>query len=502
MIVGVGQVMVKDEPLETCSSPVDLTIQSARLAAEDAGVSDDFLSRLDRVVIVRSFEEVMRNSPQYVADVIGARSAECYLTPFGGNLPQYLVNMYFEAIARGEVGSVLIGGAEAIDNQIRCQKAGVTPNWPAEQDMDFRLIIEDGRFATREEVKHGMAVPANCYPLFENSLRHHLGESIADHQTRMGQLFAPFTRVASRCPTAWYPVVRTAEEIAQATIQNRYVGWPYTKYMNAMNNINQGAAVIMTSVGYAKSLGIPESKWVYLHGCADANDITYVSERVNYHSSPAIKKIGEVAFEQAGFDIGDVDFIDIYSCFPVAVQVACRALGIAEDDPRGLTVTGGLPYHGGAGNNYVMNSIATMVDILRANPGRKGMVTGNGGYLSKHSIGLYSTEPPALRKGDVPWARRPIADYQAEINAEPHPELAEQARGKGEIETYTVLYDRDNQPVDSIVISRLADGRRACAKAPDSKTLLEEWTREEDVIGLAGEVKAADQKGVNLFMPA
>lgn len=505
VIVGVGQVTVKNEALETCSSPSDLTIQSARLAAEDAGAGEALLRNLDRVVVVRSFQEEMRNSPQHLADSLGAESADCYLTPHGGNLPQYLVNSHFEAIAQGKMQAVLIGGAEALDNKLRCQKAGVEPAWSVDQKTDCKLLIEDKRFATREEVKHGLAVPAHCYPLFENGLRHHLGESIADHQLRMGRLFAPFTQVASRCPTAWYPKARTAEEIAQATATNRYVGWPYTKYMNAMNNINQGAAIIMTSVGYAKSLGIPESKWVYLHGCADANEITNVSERQNYYTSPAMQKIGEVAFAQAGFGIDAIDFIDIYSCFPVAVQMACRAFSLAEDDPRGLTVTGGLPYHGGAGNNYVMNSIATMMDILRAHPGKKGMVTANGGYLSKHSVGLYSTEPPLLeggRSADVPWLRRSIAEYQAEIDAKPHPKLAEQARGEAKIETYTVLYDRDNKPASGIVIGRLADGRRCCAKAPDSQTLLEEWTQEEGVIGLSGQIQASSQDGVNMFMPA
>lgn len=496
VIVGVGQVTKKDEPLEQCSSAASLTIESAKLAAEDAGCGVRLLENLDEIVVVRSFREVLQDSPRYLAEQIGAQRAKCYLTPFGGNMPQLLVNRYFEAIADGKVRSVLLGGSEAINNARRCSSAGVTPDWFVEQNSKHEYLLPNKRFSVPEEERYGLHIPVSCYPLFENSLRHHRGESIADHQLKMGQLFAPFTKVASQCPTAWYPIVRSAEEIATATPQNRYVGWPYTKYMNAMNNINQGAALILTSVGYAKSLGITEDKWIYLHGCADANDSIAISERVNYHTSPAMRTMGEVAFEQSGWSVDELDFIDIYSCFPVAVAIACEMLGIAEDDRRGLTITGGLPYHGGAGNNYVMNSIATMVDTLRAQPGKKGLITANGGYLTKHAIGLYSTEPTPVRTQERPWRRLDPAAYQAKIDAQPHPEFAAGGSGTAQIETYTVLFDRNNEATEGLVMTRLEDGRRTPAKVID-RALLNEWVQ-NDAIGLSGNIQA-DAEGLNVF---
>ena len=496
VIVGVGQVTKKDEALERCSSPADLMLESARLAAEDAGCNERLLQNLDVVVVVRSFREVLKNSPQYLADQLGASRAQCYLTPFGGNLPQMLVNRYFEAIANGKVQSVLLCGAEAIDNARRCAKAGVEPNWFVEQDSQHEYLVPNKRFSIPEEEAYGLHIPVRCYPLFENALRHHRGESIAAHQLKMGELFAPFTQVASERPTAWYPIQRSAEEIATATPSNRYVGWPYTKYMNAMNNINQGAALILTSVGHAKSLGIPEDRWMFLHGCADANDSIAIGERVNYHSSPALRTTGEVAFEQAGWTLDAVDFIDIYSCFPVAVEIACEMLGLAEDDPRGLTVTGGLPYHGGAGNNYVMNSIATMVEVLRAHPGRNGLVTANGGYLTKHALGLYSTEPPPARAADQPWQRTDPAVYQAKIDALAHPTLKADGTGAASVETYTILFDRHNEATEGLVMTRLKDGSRCPAKVTDT-ALLEGWVQ-EDAIGLEGHIQT-DTDGINVF---
>ena len=498
ILVGAGQSTKKNEPLEACSSPVDLILESAHRAAEDSTIGSSIFKQLDLVVLVRSFREVFRNSPQLVADALGAKKARCYLTPHGGHTPQYLVNRYSEAIARDELDLVLLGGAEALDNQIRCGKAGVNPNWDVKQDADFAYLYPDKRFGTKSEHKHGLSLPANCYPMFETALCHHYGDTIKEHQIKMGKLFASFSAVAAKTLTAWYPIERSAEEIAMATTANRYVGWPYTKFMNAMNNINQGAALLMTSVGHAKALGIPEDKWIYLHGCADANEIINVSERVNYHSSSAIRKAGEVAFEQAGFGVEDIDFIDIYSCFPVAVQIACDMLGISVDDPRPLTVTGGLPYHGGAGSNYVMNSIATMAEILRANPGKKGMVTANGGYLTKHSLGLYSTEPVSAKNGEVPWCRRDPAEYQAEINAEPHPGVDKNPQGKaGTVEAYTVLFDRNNEPTIGLVLGRLESGKRFYARMHSDRELLRAWTQ-QSAVGQRGQLSLGDDE-INRF---
>lgn len=498
ILVGVGQSTKKDEPLGGCSGPVDLILESAHRAAEDTTIGSSIFAKLDLVVLVRSFREVVRNSPQLVADSLGAKKARCYLTPHGGNTPQYLVNRYSEAIARGELDLALFGGAEALDNQMRCAKAGVNPNWEVNQNSDFEYLYPDKGFGTKGEHKHGLSIPANCYPMFETALCHHYGDTIEEHQTKMGKLFASFSAVAAKTPTAWYPIERSAEEIAMATSANRYVGWPYTKFMNAMNNINQGAALLMTSVGRAKALGIPEDKWLYLRGCADANEIINISERVNYHSSPAIRKAGKVAFEQAGFGIEDVDFIDIYSCFPVAVQIACDMLGISADDPRPLTVTGGLPYHGGAGNNYVMNSIATMAEVLRAHPGKKGMVTANGGYLTKHSLGLYSTEPTSAGNGKISWSRRDPTEYQAEIHAEPHPEIDESPQGKaGTVEAYTVLFDRNNEPTTGLVLGCLESGRRFYAQMHGDQGLLKTWTQ-QSAVGQRGRLSLGDDK-INRF---
>ena len=164
--------------------------------------------------------------------------------------------------------------------------------------------------------------------------------------------------------------------------------------MNSNNSVEQGAVLLLCSVEAAERLGVPRDRWVFPHAGTDAHDTAAVSTRGDLHSSPAIRAAGRQALALAGIGIDDIAHVDLYSCFPSAVQVAANELGLAIDDAaRPLTVTGGLSFAGGPWNNYVTHSIATMVDRLRANPGDYGMCTANGGFITKHAIGIYSSEP-------------------------------------------------------------------------------------------------------------
>ena len=187
----------------------------------------------------------------------------------------------------------------------------------------------------------------------------------------------------------------SANEIWQPGPANRMISWPYTKLMNSNNMVDQGAALVLASAEKATHLQIPSDRWVFPYAGTDAHDTYAISERAEFHTSPAIRIAGRRALELAGATIDDMELIDLYSCFPSAVQVAANELGLPPGDPeRPLTVTGGLTFAGGPWNNYVTHSIATMAERLVANPGQRGLITANGGYLTKHSFGVYGTEPP------------------------------------------------------------------------------------------------------------
>jgi acetyl-CoA C-acetyltransferase len=410
----------------------------------------------------------------------------------GGNSPQWRVNETADRIARGEVRLAIIAGAEAMHGMQMAHRAGVQLDWA---EAGTPETVGDGRWGNNAmEQRHHAQLPTNVYPLFENALRAQRGWSIERHRAHLAQLCSRMAAVAHDNPYAWFRDGKSAAEINAVGPNNRMIAFPYPKYMNAIISVDQAAAVLMTDVETARSLGVPESKWVYVRGCGDATDHWFISDRVNFSSSPAIRVAGEQALAQARIGIGDVDLFDLYSCFPCAVQIGAEMLGVALDDARPITVTGGLPYHGGPGNNYSTHAIACMVERLRAQAGACGVITGVGWYLTKHAVGIYSSSPP-----EHPFERVNPKHYQHVVDDEPHPEMVAVAQGAGTVETYTVQHDRDGNPSLGVVVVRLADGRRCWANVTDA-SILERIEREE-FIGQLGQVRHHEPTQVNVFEP-
>jgi len=491
ILIGAGQLTQRDVDFREAKEPAELMAAAARLAAADAGGDGRLLDQVDRLVVVNIIGWAYANAPAVVAERLGVNPAQLIYTTVGGNTPQWLVHQTADRIVRGETRMALLTGAEAMGSFARARKAKFRLPWSTNGAGSPTVVGTDRSGINDLEMGYGLMLPIATYPLFENALRHHYGRSIAEHQRCLGELCSSFTKVAAGHPHAWFPQERSPEELATVTAENRYIGFPYPKRMNSILEVDQSAAILMTSVGTARELGIDPSRWVYLWGGGDASDIWHVSERVNYYSSPAIQRAGAAALEMAGVTIDEIAHLDIYSCFPSAVQIGRDMLGIAHDDPRPLTVTGGLPYHGGPGNNYVMHSIATMMDRLRGEPESRGLVTGLGWYATKHSVGVYGgTPPPQL------WRERDDAGMQAAIDAMPHPKVVAVADGPATVETYTVLFDREGAPMRGLVIGRLDDGSRFLANTPPDPTLLDTMTRQE-MIGTRGAVTHID--GSNVF---
>ena len=493
ILVGAGQLTQRDVAPDQALEPVAMMAAVARAAADDAGAGPALLRRVDALAVVNVFCWPYANPPRLLAERLGVQPAEERVTTVGGNTPQWLVNETASRIAAGRVRVALLAGAEAVRSVVRARKARVPLAWGGGEGTP--VVVGEGKDGTSEhEVAHGLMLPTQIYPLFENALRARAGRSIAEHQRRLGTLCAGLSAVAAENPHAWFRQARSADEIATVTPSNRMIGFPYPKLMNAIIEVDQAAAVLMTSVGEARALGIPQDRWVYLWGSGEAHDRWFISDRVDYASSPAIREAGRQALAAAGIGIERVDHLDIYSCFPAAVQIGRDALGIAADDPRPLTVTGGLPYFGGPGNNYSMHAIAETMDRVRAQPGSVGLVTALGWFLTKHAVGVYSARPK-----DGPFVREDAAPRQAILDAQTAPELAREPSGPASIETYTVLHDRDGTPVRGLVIGRLEDGRRFLAETPADRATLDGLMAAEGV-GRRGRVATRD--GVGHFAPS
>ncbi|MBS3960874.1 MAG: acetyl-CoA acetyltransferase [Sandarakinorhabdus sp.] len=468
VLVGLAQWVDRTSLPGQGRSPQDMLAGVAKAAIADAG-GHAIADAVDCITVVRLFQDSgfgapfghQNNLPWSVATRIGASPRRHLYGPVGGNSPQMLANMFAKAIAKGEHDVVLLAGCEPIRTQSRALKAGIRLDWSEEAPEAAEQWPEKTRYASAHEMQHGIALPVNIYPLFENALAHHYGRMPVAHREAIGRLMERFTAVAAGNPYAQLPIARTAEELITPVDDNRYIGYPYTKYLNSNMFVDQAAAVLLMSTQAADRLGVPAAKRVHLHGSADTHDRILMSERVNYHSSPAIREGAAHALAQAGIAAHDIAHMDLYSCFPSAVEIAADEIGIAHDDPRGLTLTGGLPYFGGPGNNYSMHSIAEVAARCRAHPGDYGLVFANGGYLTRHSFGVWNTNP-----GDFTCTEAAIC--QAAIDRIEGPRLEERPEGAGTVETFTVIHDK-GVPAFALIVGRLnGDGSRFLAQIHDN----------------------------------
>ena len=276
------------------------------------------------------------------------------------------------------------------------------------------------------------------------------------------------TTIAAANPYAWFPVERSAEEIVTATPDNRMVAYPYTKYAISVMDVDLAGAIVIASHEAADRLGVPADRRVYLRGWCYATDPVYVAEHEPTWGSPAMAAASAEALRVAGRGIDDIAYLDLYSCFPSSVSFALDALGLERDDPRGVTVTGGLPFFGGAGSDYLTHSIATMVDVLRNDPRiRWGLCSGVGMHMTKHVYGVYSTEPPATApRPDEQAVQKKLAERPLKVIRDTHD-------GRATIVTYTVLHGRDGAAEWGLLVCDVDDGSRCYAKALDGEVLAE-----------------------------
>ncbi|WOJ95668.1 acetyl-CoA acetyltransferase [Congregibacter brevis] len=494
IIIGVGQEVWREQ--DSKRTPVDALQAVAAKAVSDTG-SEQVLGAIDTIVHVPflmnqvpGFVDAMPTNPgAALAERLGINARQ-YTSDVGGNLPQQLVNEFAARLTRKEGSVVLLCGVELLATFLGAVRAGQPfPDWATGQEDTAIQVGETPVMTAATEQAHGLYEPINAYPLFESAQAHAKGLSAEEHQQLLGSLLSAMSQVAAQNPYAWKSKPLTAAEVLSTAGGNRMISYPYTKVMNAVLAVDQAAAVVLTTVGKAKELGIDPDRWVYLRGAAGAHDSWFLSQRPSLSESPALVAACNAAMEQSGLRVEELTHLELYSCFPSAVQAGCDALGLGVDDPRGVTLTGGLSLFGGPGNNYSLHGIAEMVDRLRVTPEGAGLVWANGGYLTKHAVGVYAREP-----GISPWKPGNDGELQEAVDALPLVELADVGEGSFVIEAHTVSYAKDN-PQRAIALGKLEDGRR-CAAVSEDKELLRTLTT-ENCVGHKGTV--AHSAGVNTF---
>lgn len=458
VLVGLGQSIERD----AMTDAVELAARAAEAAFEDAPGLQDTITRLSMVAV--SFSPIGLAPASDVAGRLGLSDVECETTTPGGNTPQWLMNRACDQIVRGELRSTLIVGAEAT----RSMRL-------ADPDSDFLRAAAQDRSAEEgprdpivgasirgmlgpAEIEARLLRPADTYPVFESAFSAKLGQSPEASRQRIAAFMSRSSEVAAKNPNAWFPQVRSADEIATPSPSNRITAEPYTKCMNSFANVDQGSALLVTTLAAAQAAGLGDQCVFPWSGASNTELVP--AARPELGGSPALRAAGRATFAAAEVGLDEIDFFDLYSCFPVAVEIGAAEIGLALDDARGLTQTGGMSFFGGPGNNYTSHGIAAVALRLREG-GRLGYASGNGGVLSKHSIGIYGSQPPAQG-----FVLADTSSAQAQIEASAI-EIAHEAEGSATVEGGTVVYDRTGAPTAAPIIARLDDGRRIVAIASE-----------------------------------
>lgn len=493
VIAGVGQVVDRPLDLWQALEPLALMEQAIHRALEDAGAARSLIARIDTLAVVANVFHDYRDTARLLGDRLGCRPTRSLLTTWGGNTPQSLVNHLCDEIAAGRSELAVVAGAEAVRSVRAAAKAGVTLPWT----QPASVVAE--RWGDPREGTHplehacGARQPTVTFALIENAWRAARGQSIAAQREEIGEFAARCTTVAAQNPFAWFPESRTAAELMTVDTDNRMIAFPYPKRVNAILDVNQGAALLLASAEAARRLGLRTDGLIYPQVGADVHEAWFLLERRDYHTLPGLERSARALLEAGELSIDDVTYLDLYSCFPIAARLTATALGLPPWTTRPLTVTGGLPWFGGPGNDYATHAIAAMVGRLRADRGTTGLVHALGWNMTKHALALYATTPP------VHGWRRAAADVQAWVNAMKPPAIAADPAGNGIVEAYTVVHRRDGAAEGGVVVGRLDDGVRFIARLPADAELLASLERSEGV-GRRGRVHTTPEGAI--FRPA
>ncbi len=465
VIIGVGQYSERvGEPAYEALSYMDLGGRALSAAIDNCGADGSVAGAIDTLAAIRAFEMSRPdrappfggsdNIPRSFAKRVGADPARGILSTTGGQYNQKLVGEFASDIAAGRSECAAIVGSEAISTVLALSAKGEKPDWSEEvggefEDRGFGLdgMLEPALFA------HGASGAIPLYAIAENGRRAKSGKSLEEYRADIGALFAPFTKVAAANPHSAAPKQRSAQELATITDRNRIVAEPYARMTVARDQVNQAAAIIIASAGKARELGIPEDRWVHIHAVTTATELK-LSERPDLAANPASIASVESALDIAGKGMADMAFLDFYSCFAIPVFNQCDHFGLSHDDPRGLTLTGGLPFFGGAGNNYSAHAICEAVERVRVSRGSFALVGANGGWMSKYATGVYSAEPAdwsgADRVKELPMAKDAVRGSEAPFDS-------------AVVESYTINHSKKGS--DAVFIGRNAAGERVVGNA-------------------------------------
>ena len=452
---------------EPAPEPLDMWVQLARAAAHDVGVDRDVIAAVDDLSVVHCQSWAYDDPPRRLAERLQLESAHRSESILAGTSPQRLIDAAAERMLRGETSVALVVGGEALATRREFAKVGDTPPWSHPHPAPPLLPVELDEWYLPTEIAHGVLPAWLTFALLDQA-RWAARGGRAEDRREQAVVMDRLNAVAAANPDAWFRERRSGDELVTPGPGNRMVATPYTKRMTAFMDVDMAAAQLLVSAEVADAWGVPEERRVHLRGWGFARDAVHLGARADLTSSPAMRAATGEALGIAGLGVDDVDVFDLYSCFPSAVEFACDALGIGVDDPRPISVTGGLAYHGGPSSDYMGHSISHLVDRLRERPGDVGMVTGIGMHMTKHVAALWSVAPGPLHHVEPHHLEQ---RWDAPSDS---PEVAVVTRGdgRGTVLAASVVYRGDGEPDHAVAICGLPDGTRCYARSDAAEVVV------------------------------
>ncbi len=473
IVAGWSQITQPKELNKAAKDPMGL-MTHASLKASETMTSNKIMENLDGIMVVKIVSRHYNSPAKQLAQNLNASPKFTHVSKIGGNSPQMLINIAAGMIARNELDSVLIAGAETYvqrDKNSKRVESALFRGIPKDYQGD------DLKGSTSLENLHGIEHPMQGFPLFETAL---WAQSNLDFQTYMmkiGKMWSEFSHIAATNPYAWSSSIKTAEEIITLSKTNRPVAFPYTKYMNSFVTVDQGAAIILMSQEKAKKYLPKGRQSVYFLGGGYAEDRQrFMIEKSDFTSSPPLKSTVKKALTRSCLSLEDIDCFDLYSCFPSAVSIAKKMINIKESDPRPLTLTGGLGFFGGPGNNYSLHSVATLAEKISTGERSNGLITALGWFMHKHAAGIYGSQPSGgeLQNYD-------IIDQKDSLAGDEPVKIKKQYNGKGIIETYTILYAQNHEASMAVLYGRTPDNFRFIARTQNDSDIISQFTKQNMV---------------------
>ena len=486
VIVGVGEITHRSKEPRDGLEPIELMARALRAAEADAGAP--MLSVLDSLDVVCEHSWPYTDAPTLLGERLGHRPARRVYGDAGGESPVRFIHEAALRIARGESRFAAITGAEARYTVDAAARLGIGLPWTP-KDEGVKLL-RGTDLCHPVSVSHGAAMPITIYPFYENAALAHWGQTPREAQRESAALWARYSQVAAANPHAWLRRCFTAEEVAEPSTDNRLIAWPYTRHMVANPLVNMGAAVLLTSVGDARALGIPEARWVYVWDGAAAREPRDYLQRDQFYRSHAQDLVMETVLEQVGGDAAVFAMLELYSCFPIVPKMARRTLGLVPNAQ--MTSTGGLSFFGAPLNNYMTHAAAGLVRALRAAPDKVALLYGQGEYVTKHHALVLGSHPSP--HGLLP------SDYSVQSAADARrgvvPAFILNYQGAAALETFTVVYQRNGDVANGIVIARTPSGERLMARVePDDTATIGVLTDPDRTpVGRTGQVDVHDDQ--------